>query len=184
MSNIVTAGYVMGYGDVLVSANGHYHFAFQPDGNVVLYRMPDHTALWATATVNQGGTMLAFQPDGNLVLYRNDHSVVWASASNGPVGTYQLAVQDDGNAVIYRFSPGPVHAIWATGTAEALGGGPLPPPPLPPPPYYWWIKVEYENGSFESKAYNSYSAAKDGMAYYLNQDSVSAVTEPSYSQNP
>ncbi|MFD0521079.1 hypothetical protein [Paractinoplanes durhamensis] len=59
----------------------------QPDGNLVLYRDPDHPiAVWSSGTTGGAGRLL-LQDDGNLVLYRDaDGTAYWATETAlGPV---------------------------------------------------------------------------------------------------
>lgn len=90
-----------------------YTFAFQSDGNFVVY---DHknNPLWNTGTANKGATRMVMQGDGNLVIYR-DTEPLWNSQSHGNNGAF-LRLQDAGNAVIYAGKKG---AVWATPTGKA-----------------------------------------------------------------
>lgn len=60
-------------------------FAFQPDGNLVVYDRA-YTPLWASGTTGRSCTpsrcMAVFQTDGNLVLYQ-DGAPFWATGTQG-----------------------------------------------------------------------------------------------------
>jgi hypothetical protein len=87
-----------------------YKFAFQHDGNLVLYT-PDGKAIWATGTHGTGADSFAVQADGNVVLY--DHGkAVWATDTAGNPGAY-FAIQGDGNLIVYSQDSKP---LFNTGT--------------------------------------------------------------------
>jgi hypothetical protein len=101
------------FGQALISGNGRYKFIMQDDGNLVLYRIGEAQALWATDTCGRNVRKCIMQSDGNLVLYGNDE-VIWASKTHNNSNAY-LIVQNDGNAVIYKH-PFLQSPIWATNT--------------------------------------------------------------------
>lgn len=68
------------------------HFAFQRDGNLVLYTA-SNAAVWASNTVGSGATKLRLHSAGQLVLYK-DSTAVW-SVGDAPVATDQCP--DDPN---------------------------------------------------------------------------------------
>ncbi len=96
--------------DYLLSADGRHQFIMQQDGNLVLYRLSDHRALWATGTNGRAVSKAIMQADGNLVIY-GFPGPIWASNTNGKPNSY-LILQTDGNVVIYE----PTVPVWATGT--------------------------------------------------------------------
>jgi pimeloyl-ACP methyl ester carboxylesterase len=100
-------------GQKRTSGNGGYELAFQADGNLVLYRMADGRALWATHTYAPDG-QATMQGDGNLVVYDANGVALWNSGTWNYPGA-ALFVQDDGNVVIYDYYGFPV---WATGTVQ------------------------------------------------------------------
>jgi hypothetical protein len=85
----------------------------QSDGNLVLYRLANHHALWATGTNGQDVKRAIMQGDGNLVLYTFDGQPVWASNTAGKIGSF-LVMQNDGNVVIYQ----PNVPVWASETNQ------------------------------------------------------------------
>ena len=97
--------------DYLLSGDGRHQFILQDDGNLVLYRLSDHKALWASGTNGKAVSKAIMQQDGNLVIYGYP-SAIWASGTNGKPNSY-LILQNDGNVVIYE----PTVPIWATNTA-------------------------------------------------------------------
>ncbi len=100
-------------GQKRTSGDGRFELAFQEDGNLVLYRMSDGVALWATHTYAPGGEA-AMQGDGNFVVYDATGVPRWASGTANYPGA-ALFVQNDGNVVIYDYYGYP---IWATGTSQ------------------------------------------------------------------
>jgi RHS repeat-associated protein len=101
------SGQTLAKGQWLWSLDRRFGFAYQTDGNLVLYG--PNGVMWASNTTGKASTGLAMQGDGNLVLYNNG-SPVWATGSGGGNGGF--VIQNDGNAVIYN-SAG---ASWATHT--------------------------------------------------------------------
>lgn len=98
-------------GDEATSSDGRFHFVYQGDGNLVLYRW-DWVPLWASNTGGTSAGRAHMQLDGNLVIYDAGGSPVWYSGTAGNSGAY-LIVQSDGNVVIYSSGGSP---LWSTGT--------------------------------------------------------------------
>jgi hypothetical protein len=96
--------------DYLLSADGKHQFILQDDGNLVLYNLTDHKALWASNTNGKAVSKAIMQTDGNFVVYGYPNAL-WASNTNGKPGSY-ITLQNDGNVVIYQ----PNSPVWATGT--------------------------------------------------------------------
>jgi hypothetical protein len=106
----------MALNQFLASTDARYRFTFQTDGNLVVRRMSDSTALWASATNGKGGTRLTLQSDGNLVLYTSSNAALWSSGTNG-INVTRLVMQNDGNLVLYTNTNA---AVWSTGTVESV----------------------------------------------------------------
>jgi hypothetical protein len=87
-------------GQSLTSPGGAFIATLQGDGNFVVYRVGNNTALWASNTSGKGGTKLIMQGDGNLVLYTASGAAVWATNTAGK-GQSFCRMQDDGNLVAY-----------------------------------------------------------------------------------
>jgi hypothetical protein len=100
-------------GQKRTSGDGRFELVFQNDGNLVLYRIPDGVALWATHTYAPGGETV-MQGDGNLVVYDASGVARWNSGTANYPGA-GVFVQSDGNVVMYDYYGYP---IWATGTAQ------------------------------------------------------------------
>lgn len=98
-------------GEEATSSDGRFHFVYQGDGNLVLYRW-DWVALWASNTGGTSAGRAHMQLDGNFVIYDAGGSPVWNSGTAGNSGAY-LIVQSDGNVVIYSSGGS---ALWSTGT--------------------------------------------------------------------
>ena len=93
----------------------------QSDGNLVLYKEPEHRPIWHTDTVGKGGFRANLQHDGNFVVYTESSVPIWNSRTQD-IRTNYLMLQDDGNLVIYAkdsnglITPLPKYAQWSTGT--------------------------------------------------------------------
>jgi hypothetical protein len=85
-------------GQSLKSKNGLYRFAFQTDGNLVVYNL-QNKALWNSGTYTKPAVNLEMQPGGNLVLYDAARNPLWATWTSVP-NSY-LILQNDGNLVLY-----------------------------------------------------------------------------------
>jgi hypothetical protein len=107
-------GQSMTPGQYLESTNGSYRFNFQTDGNLVLRRKSDQTALWASGSNGDGGTRLTLQSSGNLALFTSGGSVVWSTGTSNAAAN-RLTMQGDGNLVLYNTSGS---AYWATNTVD------------------------------------------------------------------
>ncbi|MEU9480438.1 hypothetical protein [Streptomyces sp. NPDC048191] len=95
----------------------------QNDGNLVMYRLRDGKAIWATGTWGHPGAYAVMQKDGNFVIYDANNSFLWNSNtawSQDSPGAWAV-MQDDGNFVIYKLAGGPGRggALWATNTTAA-----------------------------------------------------------------
>ena len=112
----LVAGTELKGGSWLVSSNGHYRLAMQPDGNLVLYW--EGHPLWATNTAKHPGAVLAMQRDGSLVIYEGSHPIWSSGTDRGGSALYYLRLQDDGNATIESPARKP---IWETNTAVGAG---------------------------------------------------------------
>jgi hypothetical protein len=115
----LTADQVLGAGNALVAGDGSTTFVMQGDGNLVLYRLRDYRALWASNTEGRPVTSLTMQGDGNLVAYAADGHPWWATGTDGHPGA-QVVLQDDGNLVVYDAAGS---ALWASNTVQARRSG-------------------------------------------------------------
>jgi hypothetical protein len=107
MSSILSPNQSLGINQSLISGNGQFQLIMQSDGKLVIYRLANHHALWATGTNGQDVMRGIMQGDGNLVLYTFAGRAVWSSRTNGRPGSF-LIMQDDGKLVIYQ----PNVSIW------------------------------------------------------------------------
>lgn len=74
-----------------------FTFAYQGDGNLVLYR--GSTPLWASGTAGQPASLVAMQGDGNLVVYSRPNVPVFSTGTNNNPGA-QLYVESNGRLVV------------------------------------------------------------------------------------
>jgi len=94
MTNTITVEATLYKGDVIQSVNREYNLVMQSDGNLVIYRNRDGSAVWSTGTVGCGNTF-SFQDDGNLVIYNGENKACWASNTRG-VQAEALVLRSDG----------------------------------------------------------------------------------------
>ena len=119
---IIPQGNHLGIGAALISSNKRFRLDMQSDGNLVLYKEPEHRPIWHTDTVGKGGFRANLQHDGNFVVYTESSVPIWNSRTQDRIGNNYLKVQDDGNLVIYAkdsnglITPLPKYAQWSTGT--------------------------------------------------------------------
>ncbi|MFD0007885.1 hypothetical protein ACFVJ4_36485 [Streptomyces sp. NPDC127178] len=96
----------------------------QSDGNLVMYRLRDNKAIWASGTWGHPGAYAKMQTDGNFVIYDANNRFLWhtntANYDSANPG-YWAVLQNDGNFVIYKSWGGPTRggAVWATRTTAA-----------------------------------------------------------------
>ena len=109
-SNTLWPGDRLAPGMARYSADGRFTFAYQPDGNLVLYQ-GGVGAIWNIGIQTSPG-WAPMQYDGNFVTYNSAGQPYWNSATWYSPGAW-LIVQDDGNVVIYDTNNVP---IWWTGT--------------------------------------------------------------------
>lgn len=107
-------GEMLAPGQGIMSSNGMYWFVYQPDGNLVLYRLSDGAPLWNSGTWGTAASTCLMQTDGNLVVYRQDGVAVWNSGTGSQPGN-ALVVQNNGNVVIFNTNGVPV---WTTNTSQ------------------------------------------------------------------
>jgi hypothetical protein len=100
--------------DQLIPDNNTTHLVMQGDGNLVLYRNDNGTALWASNTWAKPVTHAIMQGDGNFVCYDDKGIAYWATGTSGHPGSYVI-LQDDGNLVVYGPNGGP---LWASNTVQ------------------------------------------------------------------
>lgn len=88
-------------GDYIINAPKTAVLVLQKDGNLVLYRVSDKAALWATNTVGQGCPR-ATPHRGNFELYKPDNSIAWTSAwdADWKWGNGTLILQEDGDLTV------------------------------------------------------------------------------------
>jgi hypothetical protein len=83
----------------------------QSDGNLVLYRMPNMTAVWQSGTANSSTSKLIMQSDGNLVLLNSqENRAVFHTATYGKAGAY-LFVRNQGDLVVNSSENIPLYRV-------------------------------------------------------------------------
>jgi hypothetical protein len=116
------------------SEDGRYFFAFQSDGNLVVYK--GSKAIWNSHTNGKAVAKCVFQGDGNLVMYDYANKVVWDSNTDSRnrravidklsgidhtkyYSTPWMTMQNDGNLVIYGLGyPTPDFVQWSSNSFE------------------------------------------------------------------
>ena len=120
-NGVMPQGNQLGIGAALESPNKRFRLDMQSDGNLVLYKEPEHRPIWHTDTVGKGGFRANLQRDGNFVVYTESSVPIWNSHTQDRIGNNYLMLQDDGNLVIYAYAfsaitPKHEFAQWSTGT--------------------------------------------------------------------
>jgi hypothetical protein len=113
--DILYQGYELLVGGAIRSPDGRYVLVMQGDGNLVLYKIPESRAIWASNTYDSGGVKAVLQYDGDFVVYSVTNNPRWNSGTSGRPSNY-LRLQDDGNLVLYGV--GDNVPQWSTGTWE------------------------------------------------------------------
>ncbi|NVJ60245.1 MAG: c-type cytochrome [Gammaproteobacteria bacterium] len=113
-NNSLRADQQLDIGDSISSTDNAYRLALQSDGNLVLRRVADGEALWASGTNGSGATRVRMQGDGNLVIRAADGSAVWSSQTAG-TGPAYLILHNDGNLAIYSENGA---RVWETSTSD------------------------------------------------------------------
>jgi hypothetical protein len=114
MSSVLLSGQQLTTAEQLSPSTGRTVLIMQLDGNLVLYRVDNGAALFASNTSGQPVTHTVMQNDGNLVCYDDSGRAHWATGTNGNPGAW-LFVQDDGNLVVYSAGGA---ALWASNTVQ------------------------------------------------------------------
>jgi hypothetical protein len=99
----------------LYSANCSFVLKMGGDGNLVIRRVSDGAALWASNTANNAWAFASFQNDGNFALYRRDGGTALWSSNGGSTSANRLVMQNDGNAVMYTLNN---TVVWASGSGS------------------------------------------------------------------
>ena len=127
-SNRLVAGSSLASGEFRTSANGAHRLTMQTDGNLVLRRLSDNTAVWSSNTAGNPGARVMMQTDGNLVVYRSNNTPVWSSGTPG-TGADRAVVLDDGQLVVTIEQSGYWRYVWTSvvgltgNTSSTLGPG-------------------------------------------------------------
>lgn len=115
---ILRAGQGIPFEGAITSCEGLYSLQMQGDGNLVLYRNADGTALWHSHTNGSAGRSAYMAANGSFSVVDETWSPnpIWSSEDRtiSHPGAF-LAVQDDGNLVIYDAQSRP---LWASGTQQ------------------------------------------------------------------
>jgi hypothetical protein len=114
MTSLLLAGQQLNVNDRLVPPTGRMVLIMQGDGNLVLYRVDNSAALWASNTWGQPVTHAIMQGNGDFVCYDANGHPHWASGTGGNPGAWVI-VEDDGNLVVYSSSN---RILWASNTVQ------------------------------------------------------------------
>ena len=118
---IMPQGNQLGIGAALQSSSKRFRLNMQSDGNLVLYKEPEHLPIWHTNTVGRGGFRANLQHDGNFVVYTERSVPIWNSRTQDIRDNF-LILQNDGNLVIYAtdeeglMNTNRKYAQWSSGT--------------------------------------------------------------------
>lgn len=98
----------------LSSCDGRFSLVFQDDGNLVLYRKSDGSALWSSLTgKNLGGSAAIFR-EGELAVVDSAGQKLFSSGPIRQRGA-KLVLQNDGNLLIYAGG----RAVWNSNSGAA-----------------------------------------------------------------
>jgi hypothetical protein len=100
-SNNLKPGGEVALNQYLQSSDGSHRLYLQGDGNLVLRRMSDMKALWASGTNGKSVSVFRFRTGGDLVLKTASGSTVWSSKTDGS-GATELHLHSAGKLVLYR----------------------------------------------------------------------------------
>lgn len=110
--NSLDRGQWMNWGECFMN-DSHYIFAFQLDGNIVIYNNVSRV-LWTASIGGRGANRLIMQKDGNLVAYTPRNVAVWSTRTTTTgLNWTDFVFQNDGNAVVYQNGA----AVWASHTS-------------------------------------------------------------------
>jgi hypothetical protein len=109
----LNANQLLSVNQQLVSSNGKARLVMQSDGNLVLYRVADNRALWASGTYGKPMTQALMQTDGNFVGYNAGKTIAyWSSGTSGYPGA-SVVLGDDGDLKVVHPSGA---VLWWSGT--------------------------------------------------------------------
>jgi|GEM_PF-680086 len=95
--------------------NSDYMFAFQKDGNFVIYD-PSRKVVWASNTFNQQADKLSIQTDGNVVIYKGTNPL-WKTDTQNYPGAF-LVLENSGNlSVREKINSDP---LWQSNTGSDM----------------------------------------------------------------
>jgi hypothetical protein len=93
----LNANQLLSVNQQLVSLNGKARLLMQPDGNLVLYRVADNRALWASGTYGKPMTQALMQTDGNFVGYNAGKTIAYWSSGTYGYSSASVVLGDDGD---------------------------------------------------------------------------------------
>jgi hypothetical protein len=127
----MAAGETLKPGQFLLSPNGRFMLAMEPDGDLVTSERPTGTPTWATGSGGHPGAYAILQGDGNLIVYPKGRSApltgqptsaLWQSETNGHPGA-SVRLLDSGNLVIRSHVGAAV--LWQSGSVPGDIGSQL-----------------------------------------------------------
>jgi serine/threonine protein kinase len=135
-------GALLDPGRSILSRNGRFGLAMQPDGNLLTYVVSGHVPTWESSTQGSRGAYADMQSDGDFVVYPKGASppapghtttALWSSGSTGHPGA-TLRLLNDGNLVVSGDRSN--ITLWTTGAVPgSLGSELLPGMELHPDQY-------------------------------------------------
>lgn len=113
-------------GQQIGSPDRRYLLAYQGDGNLVIYRVADSLAVWASGTYGTSAGRAVMQADGNFVVYNAGGAPVFHTSTFGNPGSF-LRLQNNGSIAVFRGSD--QARLWSS----PVPPWELNPTPAPPP---------------------------------------------------
>lgn len=100
----------------LISSGNKYKLVYQSDNNLVIYRMADNRAVWATNTHKKKSWRAIMQSDGNFTIFKAEEKpAVWQTNTSHHEKS-SLIMQDDGDLVIIDSNG---NTIWTSNTSDS-----------------------------------------------------------------
>ena len=115
--NQLKIGEKLKVGEKLVSSNGQYSLELQKDGNLGVYRVVDHYALFSALTKSgpiSNDYYAILQPDGNFAVKDGNNNPVWYNSTQNKNGVDNVVkLMDDGSLGVLSGD----EVIWKTDSA-------------------------------------------------------------------
>lgn len=110
LSHLLVAGEVLAAGQQLDALSEAYIALMRGDGNFVVYRNDDWSAVWSSGTGGHPEASARVHDDGDVVIHAADGAQLWSSATGGNPGAF-LQLHANGRLVVHDFYRDP---LWSS----------------------------------------------------------------------